>query len=70
MYETVPAELRTRRQWVGWRYEQDPKRPDKPKKVPVDPMTGERGQSNNRRPGRILIRLCVRWSGTASMGSA
>lgn len=25
-----------------------PKRPDKPKKVPVDPMTGERGQSNNR----------------------
>lgn len=48
LYEMIPAELKARRQWVGWRFEADPKRPDKPKKVPVDPMTGERGQSNNR----------------------
>ncbi len=33
----IPARLKSLPQFVGWRYEDDPKRPDKPKKVPYSP---------------------------------
>jgi uncharacterized protein YjhX (UPF0386 family) len=46
-YDAVPAELKARPQWVTWRFVEDPKRPEKPKKVPYNAITGKRAQSNN-----------------------
>lgn len=46
-YDAVPAELKQLPQWVTWRFEHDPKRPDKPKKVPYNPHNGRRAASNN-----------------------
>lgn len=43
----IPDTLIERRQWVTWRYEDDPKRPDKPKKMPKNPATGNNAQTNN-----------------------
>ena len=37
----IPEELRQARQWVCWRQEYD-RRGSKPKKVPIDPITGKR----------------------------
>ena len=37
----IPAELKNRNQWVCYRLEPDPGG-SKPKKVPVDPVTGKR----------------------------
>jgi putative DNA primase/helicase len=41
---SIPAELRARRQWVCWRSEE---RDGRPTKVPVDPHTGRRARSND-----------------------
>lgn len=35
------------RQWVCWRLEPDPKRPDKPRKVPYNSATGQRASSTD-----------------------
>lgn len=43
----APAEMQTYRQWVCWRLEPDPKRPDKPRKVPYNPATGQRASSTD-----------------------
>lgn len=43
-FEVVPAELRERRQWVCWRYED---RGGKRTKVPVDPSTGANASSTD-----------------------
>jgi primase-polymerase (primpol)-like protein len=40
----IPAELRDRPQWVGWRYML---RAGKWTKVPVNPLTGGRAKSND-----------------------
>lgn len=42
-----PHELQTLTQWVGWKYENDPKNPDKPKKVPKNPRTGGNARPND-----------------------
>lgn len=42
----IPAELKRRNQWVCYRLEPDPGG-SKPKKVPVDPVTGKRAMVNN-----------------------
>lgn len=46
MYENIPAQMREYPNWVCFRFEPDPNRP-KPKKVPINPRTGERAASNN-----------------------
>ncbi len=46
MYENIPSELKQYPNWVCFRFEPDPSRP-KPKKVPINPRTGERAMSNN-----------------------
>ncbi len=46
MYENIPGELKQYPNWVCFRFEPDPSRP-KPKKVPINPRTGERAMSNN-----------------------
>lgn len=42
--EAAPAELRTRRQWVGWRFQD---RNGEPTKVPYDPFTGNRADTTD-----------------------
>lgn len=46
-YDAVPAALKARDQWVTWLFEEDPKHPEKPKKVPYNPKTGRRAESTN-----------------------
>jgi putative DNA primase/helicase len=50
--EHVPALMRVRRQWLLWRSELDPKRPDKPRKVPYyaagDRRKGTQGSDKDR----------------------
>lgn len=46
-FNNIPAELKRLRQWVCWRSEADPARPHKPKKIPVNPLTGGNAQSSN-----------------------
>lgn len=43
----TPVELQSYRQWVCWRLEPDPHRPDKPRKVPYNPTTGQRASSTD-----------------------
>ncbi|MDD2310219.1 MAG: hypothetical protein PHH91_11610 [Desulfuromonadaceae bacterium] len=40
-WDNVPDELKTRTQWVGWKYVPNPKNPDKPKKKPIDAKNGK-----------------------------
>jgi len=40
----IPEELRTRDQWVNWRFEE---RDGKPTKMPYNPRTGERAKSTD-----------------------
>ena len=47
MYEAIPEELKKLNQWVCWRFVDDPDRPAKPRKVPINARTGETAQSNN-----------------------
>jgi putative DNA primase/helicase len=42
----IPEELRQARQWVCWQYEYD-KRRSKPKKVPIDPVTGKHASTTD-----------------------
>lgn len=42
--DTLPASLKDRALWCVWKYEQ---RDGKPTKVPYNPRTGGRAQSNN-----------------------
>lgn len=46
-YDSVPGELKDRPQWVTWQFEDDPKHPEKPKKVPYNPHTGRRADTTN-----------------------
>ena len=46
---TLPTALIARPQWVVWRSEPDPKKPDKPKKEPYDAKTGHHASSTDRR---------------------
>lgn len=46
-HSNIPDELKSLRQWVCWDYVPDESRPDKPKKMPINPLTGGRAQSNN-----------------------
>lgn len=43
----IPAELKGLRQWVCWQAVPDPARPDRPRKTPVNPLTGGGAMSNN-----------------------
>lgn len=47
MYELIPDELKQLKQWVCWKGEPDPARPGKIKKMPINPKTGGKAQSNN-----------------------
>lgn len=47
MYELIPEELRAIPKWICWRGEYDPKHPEKPKKVPINPHTGGRASSTD-----------------------
>jgi len=39
-YDAIPADLKGRAQWVAWRFEDDPKQPQKRKKRPLNPKYG------------------------------
>lgn len=54
----IPQLLKERQQWVTWRLEDDPKRPDKPKKIPCNPRTGGNAQSNNPETWSSYIGAC------------
>jgi hypothetical protein len=45
--EVIPPYFTQRPQWVTWHYEHDGKRPDKPKKMPYNPRSGQRARSND-----------------------
>lgn len=47
MYELIPEELRAIPKWICWRGEYDPKHPEKPKKIPINPNTGGRASSTD-----------------------
>lgn len=47
MYEYIPQELRSVKNWCCWRADPDPGRPGKIKKVPINALTGGQAQSNN-----------------------
>lgn len=47
MYELIPQELKERSHWVCWQAEPDSSRPGKIKKIPINPRTGGKAQSNN-----------------------
>lgn len=47
MYELIPEELRAIPKWICWRGEYDPKHPEKPKKVPINPHTGGKASSTD-----------------------
>lgn len=47
MFEHVPQALKNLSQWVCWQFVPDEARPDKPKKMPINPHTGGQAQSNN-----------------------
>jgi putative DNA primase/helicase len=51
VFEAIPAEMKTYRAWVCWRYEErDGEK--KPTKVPYDPLTGRRASSTDSRTWR------------------
>ena len=43
---SFPKELKNKKQWVCWRFKPDPNG-GKPKKVPINPVTGKGAMSNN-----------------------
>lgn len=47
MYEQVPAELKNYPNWLCFKFVPDEKHPEKPKKVPVNPLTGYDASSTN-----------------------
>lgn len=47
MYENIPNELKSLKQWVCWKGIPDETRPGKMRKVPVNAATGGQAQSNN-----------------------
>ena len=47
MYERVPQELKELPQWVCWRLADDPDKPERKKKLPIDPRTGGPARSND-----------------------
>lgn len=47
MYELIPEELRAIPKWICWRGEYDPKHPEKPKKIPINPHTGGKASSTD-----------------------
>ena len=47
MYDLIPQELRTIKNWVCWRADPDESRPGKIKKIPINPLNGENAQLNN-----------------------
>ena len=47
MYEYIPQELRTIKNWCCWQAIPDDSRPGKIKKVPINALTGGQAQSNN-----------------------
>ena len=47
MYESIPAELKRLPNWVNWRFADDPDRPDRKRKIPINPVTLDAAQSNN-----------------------
>ncbi len=49
--ENIPAEMKTYRAWLCWRYVQRPDEP-KPTKVPHDPLSGRRASSTDSRTWR------------------
>lgn len=47
MYEKIPAELKALRNWVNFRFLDDPGKPGHPKKVPIDPETLQTAKAND-----------------------
>lgn len=47
MFDLIPDELKAVPKWVCWRGEYDPKHPEKPKKIPINPHTGGRASSTD-----------------------
>lgn len=47
MYELLPEELRAVPKWICWRGEYDPKHPEKPRKVPINPHNGGRASTTD-----------------------
>lgn len=45
--DAVPQELKTQPAWVTWRYVEDARHPDKPKKVPFNPRNGKPADTTN-----------------------
>jgi|GEM_PF-6083479 len=45
LYDNLPQELRETGKFNCWRYELNPSKPEKPKKVPYNVLTGDRGDS-------------------------
>ena len=43
----IPKELKKLPQWVNWEMQPDESRPGKMKKLPINPLTGGKAQSNN-----------------------
>lgn len=43
----VPSELKNRKQWLNWKYVQNPSNPNKPKKKPIDSKTGKPASVTN-----------------------
>lgn len=46
-WDNIPQELKQLHQWVCWKAEPIPDKPDKIKKMPINPVTGGPAQSNN-----------------------
>ena len=47
MYERIPNELKQLNHWVCWKRVKDPKRPEKPRKVPINARTGMEAKSDD-----------------------
>lgn len=47
MYDLIPEELKSVKKWICWRGEYDPKHPEKPRKIPINPHTGGRASSTD-----------------------
>ena len=47
MYELIPDELRTLKNWVCWKAVPDPKAHSGISKIPINPLTYKPAQSNN-----------------------
>lgn len=59
---SIPESLRAEPRWVTWRYEDDPKRPDKPKKMPYQGLPGN--------PARAKSNDSTTWTGYHNAASA